>query len=226
MTIDINGITLFYKMSGSGLPLLLLHGNGEDHTIFDEIADKLKDHFTIYAIDSRNHGRSSRTKDCSYDVMAEDLSAFIKALGLGRVNILGFSDGAIISLILAMHDQECIGKMALLGPNLKPEDFTEKSYQYLKSVYEETGDPLFKLMLEQPDIELDDIKKIMVPTLVVGAEDDIYKPDTFEKIAAALPNADLKIVGGHDHGSYIVHNDMMYYDLIRHYLSEDKKIGH
>jgi len=217
MTIDVNGITLYYKTSGDGPPLLLLHGNGEDHTIFDEIAVRLKNYFTVYAIDSRNHGKSDRVKDFSYDSMAEDIFAFINILRLGRVNILGFSDGAIISLILAMNHQECIRRMALLGPNLKPEDFTEKSYQYIKSTYAETGDPLFKLMLEQPDIELDDIRMITVPVLVVGAEDDIYRPDTFERISSALPDAELKIAEGHDHGSYIVHNDMMSDDLIRHF---------
>lgn len=215
MTITVNDISLFYEIIGNGSPLLLLHGNGEDHTIFNELAAKLAMNFTVYAIDSRNQGQSQKTEDYSYEVMAEDFYAFIQALGLGKVDIVGFSDGAIIGLTLAMKHSEVIGKMALLGVNLKPDDFTEESYQYVKETYEETKDPLFKLMLEQPNIELDDVRNIAIPTLLIAADDDIYKPDSFTRLVEALPNAKLKIMPGHDHGSYIINQDILYPDLIQ-----------
>lgn len=214
MKIKINDIELFYNKSGKVLPLLLLHGNGEDHHIFDKVSAKLKNNFTVYAIDSRNHGESTKTSDYSYETMAGDIYSFIQQLNLGKVRIIGFSDGAIISLILSMKHPEVLERMVLLGVNLKPSDFTDESYQYIKETYEATKDPLFKLMLEQPNIELYDVKSIQVPTLVVGAENDIYRPELFTELQEALPKAELIIMQGHDHGSYIIEQDIMYDEFL------------
>ncbi|NEW04652.1 alpha/beta hydrolase [Paenibacillus sp. SYP-B3998] len=214
MLVNINGTTIFYRTAGTGSPLILLHGNGEDHHIFDKIIEKLEGDFSIYAIDSRNHGQSMKTGDYSYETMSEDIYAFIQALKLEKVNVVGFSDGAIVSLILAMNHGESIEKMALLGVNLKPEDFTEKSYQFIMDTYKETSDPLFRLMLEQPNIELKDVEKVKTPSLIIAADNDIFKPETFVKLTEALPNAELKIMKNHEHDSYIVDQDILYADFI------------
>lgn len=214
MNIQVNAIELFYTKAGKGQPLILLHGNGENHHIFDKISAKLEQNFTIYAIDSRNHGESTKTNDYSYETMAEDIYSFIRKLNLEKVKIIGFSDGAIISLLLSMNHPDVLDRMALFGINLKPSDFTDENYQYVKETYQETKDPLFKLMLEQPNIELDDVRNIQVPTFLVGAEHDLYRPELFTKLEEALPNAELLIMNGHDHGSYIVDQDIMYDPLI------------
>ena len=215
MKIRANGIELAYEKTGMGEPMLLLHGNGEDHHIFDTLSQKLLQQFTLYAIDSRNHGESTKTDEYSYDVMAEDIAAFIEALGLDSVDIVGFSDGAIIALLLAMKGCRAIRKMALLGVNLKPEDFTEESYQFVKETYEETKDPLFKLMLEEPNISPKNVKNIAVPTLVVAGENDIFKPETFVTLSKALPDGQLLVMEGHEHDSYLVGQDCLYPELIR-----------
>ncbi len=214
MKIEINNIELYYHQAGQGDPLILLHGNGEDHHIFDQLSQKLQNHFTVYAIDSRNHGASSKTTDYDYATMVEDLYLFIDALKLQKVNIIGFSDGAIISLMLAITHSNTINKMALLGVNLNPKDFTTESYHFVEKMYKETQDPLFKLMLEQPNLKLEDIKDVIVPTLVIGAEKDIYKPELFTNIARTMPNAKLMIMPEHDHASYIVGQDILYSDLL------------
>jgi pimeloyl-ACP methyl ester carboxylesterase len=146
--------------------------------------------------------------------MADDIYRFIEVLKLGRVGIIGFSDGAVIGLILAMNHIETVSKMALLGVNLKPDDFTEKSYRFVKDTYERTKDPLFKLMLEEPNIELDAVKGVNIPVLVIAAEKDIFKPETFTNLAAALPDAALKVMDGHKHDTYINGQDLLYPDLI------------
>ena len=214
MIANVNGTALFYQKTGSGKPLVLLHGNGEDHRIFDKLAPRLAAHFTVYAIDSRNHGQSQRTDDYSYRAMSEDVHDFIGTLGLGPVGLVGFSDGAIVGLTLAMNHGEAVERMALLGVNLKPEDFTEESYRYVEETYAETKDPLFKLMLEEPQIELDDVRDVDVPVLLVAAEHDLYKPDLYTNLVNALPHAKLKIMTGHDHGSYIIDQDILYPDLV------------
>lgn len=218
MKVTVNNIELAYEKFGNGEPLILLHGNGEDHHIFDVITNKLQNYFTIYSVDSRNHGESTKTEDYFYETMATDIYSFINTLKLGKVNIVGFSDGGIISLILAMNQSGCIRKMALLGVNLKPGDFKEDSFRFIKDTYEETKDPLFRLMLEHPNIELADVKAVTTPTLVVGAEHDVFKPESFVNLANTLPNAELIIMNGHEHDSYIVNQDILYPDLLKFFI--------
>jgi pimeloyl-ACP methyl ester carboxylesterase len=120
--------------------------------------------------------------------------AFTQALDLGTVHVAGFSDGAVVGLLLAMRHPESVRKMALLGVNLKPSDFTDECYEYVQATYEQTGDPLFKMMLEQPNIDLVDVKNVAIPTLLVAAEDDLYKPELYPALVKAMPQAELKIL--------------------------------
>lgn len=214
MEIRVNDITLHYTKEGNGLPIILLHGNGEDHHIFDALILKLKNDFTVYAIDSRNHGLSSKTNDFGYEIMATDIIGFIRNVGLQKPSIIGFSDGAIISLLIALQDNSIFNKIVLLGVNLKPSDFKEENLEWLKTEYKNTNDPLLRLMLEEPDIELDSLKNIPNPTLVVAAEDDIFKEQLFHDITATMPNAQLKIITGYDHAGYVIDQDILYNDLI------------
>lgn len=214
MTLKANGIDLFYKKSGNGAPLLLLHGNGEDHTIFDALSEKMQKYFTIYAIDSRNHGQSSKTTDFSYQTMAEDISQFITALDLKDVSIVGFSDGAIIATMLELEHPNTFKQMALLGINLKPSDFKEGNLAYLSAEYEKTKDPLLKLMLEEPNIELSSLKAINTHTLVVRAEDELFDDALYTEIVNTMPNAQLLIMENHSHDSYVVNSDTLFNHLI------------
>lgn len=214
MTLKANGIDLFYKKSGNGAPLLLLHGNGEDHTIFDALSEKMQKHFTIYAIDSRNHGQSSKTTDFSYQTMAEDISQFITALDLKDVSIVGFSDGAIIATMLELEHPNTFKHMVLLGINLKPSDFKEENLAYLSAEYEKTKDPLLKLMLEEPNIELSSLKAINTHTLVVRAEDELFDDALYTEIVNTMPNAQLLIMENHSHDSYVVNSDTLFNHLI------------
>lgn len=207
---DVNGITLFYEKEGAGEPLLLLHGNGEDHTIFDPLAKQLAKNYSVYSIDSRNHGQSQKTNDFSYETMANDIGNFIAELGLAPVRIVGFSDGAIIALLLAMQHPTYIKEMALLGINLSPSDFTEESLTFLQNLYKDTKDPLVKLMLEEPNISLAQAASVSTPTFLLAGEDDIFKPETFTKLAQAMPNATLQVFAGQTHDSYVNQTDFLY----------------
>ena len=213
MKIKANGITLEYSKTGLGEAIILLHGNGEDHHIFDKLTEKLKEKFEVYAVDSRNHGGSDKTDDYSYETMAEDIFSFINVMKLGKVSLVGFSDGAVISILLALKYPNVIKKMALLGVNLKPGDFKKNCYDYIVKEYEETKNPLFKLMMEEPNIELEKLAGINIPALVIAGEDDIFYKKTFTDVAKTLPDAELIIMKGHNHDSYIANNDLLYPEL-------------
>ncbi len=211
MKIAVNhSTTLYYEQTGSGSPLLLLHGNGEDHHIFDKLVKKLEPHYTIYAIDSRNHGLSSKEDDFGYDFMADDIIAFIRKLDIQQPSVLGFSDGAIISLLIALQEKNIFDKLILLGVNLKPSDFKPENLAWLKDEYSKTSDPLLKLMLEEPNIELDLLKNVENKTLVIAGEDDLFDQKLYLDIVKTMPDASLCIMTGYDHAGYIVDHDILF----------------
>ena len=108
MYIDINNVKLYYDVVGIGSPLILIHGNGESHEIFDEAVKLLSEHFTCYLLDSRGHGQSQKVSEYHYADMAEDVYQFIQALSLHNITFYGFSDGGIIGLLLASRYPDCL----------------------------------------------------------------------------------------------------------------------
>lgn len=215
--IQINDIQLFYEIKGCGQPLLFLHGNDEDHHTFDPLIDKLSKHYTCYAIDSRNHGLSDRTTKFHYQTMMEDILIFITTLGLIPSNIIGFSDGSIIAMLLAMEYPNLVNKIILLGPNLQPSDFTDACTRYVERLYRQSQNPLYKMMLEEPDIYPENLHKITANTLIIGGSKDLYKEGTFEKIQNNIKSSELLILEGHDHSSYIFQNNLIY-EIVNRFL--------
>lgn len=69
MILRTNGVDIFYEKTGEGKPCVLLHGNGQNHSIFDVLVEDLSKDHAVYAMDSRDHGKSSKTKYLSYELM-------------------------------------------------------------------------------------------------------------------------------------------------------------
>jgi len=221
MIIHVNGVDLFYETSGQGHPLILLHGLDLDHTIFDELAAKLSQHFTVYVMDNRNHGQSVKTEDYSYEAMADDVHALIETLQLGKVYLLGFSDGAVIALHVALRHLDVLEKVAFLGLNLKPSDLNNACMNFYQSMYEKTNSPLYRLVIDSPHIELEQLKAITIPTLLMAAEREIFRPGLFDELMAGFPNVTGKEMLGHKHETYLVHQDLLYPDLLAFFGNED-----
>ena len=220
MRLTVNQVEINYRHEGVGQPLILLHGNGEDHTIFSLLIENLKTHFSVYALDSRNHGESSKTEDYSYETMAEDVYQFIRKLDLKNVVIVGFSDGAIIATLAEITYPGLFSKMILLGINLKPSDFKEENITYLEEEYTKTKDPLIKIMMEEPNIELSDLKSIAAPVLIVRAEDELFRDSLYEEMVSVIEGARLLIMTGHDHSSYVVNSTVLLGPILQFVLKE------
>ena len=204
---EANGISIYYEKEGRGKPMILLHGNGEDHTTFSEASAILKDRFTIYALDTRGHGRSSESCDMHYQSFAEDVKAFIDALSIENPSLLGFSDGAITALMLASSYPDSVSAVISAGANTRPEGLTDEMLKDIRKEYEATGSALLSLMLSEPDISKEELGRINVPVLVVAGEHDAVKLEDTEMIASSVPDAKLRILKGEDHASYIWHSE-------------------
>lgn len=214
MEISVNNTTLYYEKAGGGAPLILLHGNGESHEIFREAIPLLAEHFTVYTPDTRGHGNSAPAAQLHYTDMADDLAAFIDALGLGQPAVYGFSDGGIAAILLALRYPERVSRIAASGANLRPQGLTRSFLNGIRKEYRETGSPLLKLILEEPDISARDLKTIKIPALVTAGERDIVRRSHTRTIAAALPCSELLIIQGETHDSYVVHSTKLVPALI------------
>lgn len=205
MRIRVNGIELYYEKTGSGRPLLLVHGNGEDHTIFDEAVELLKEHSTCYRVDSRGHGQSGRVESLHYRDMAKDMTELIRALDLSDVLFYGFSDGGIIGLIAAAAEKRITGLIAS-GANTYPKGIVAKEYYHDLFRNFLHRDPMVEMMLKEPDISDAELASIGAKTLITAGEHDLIRISNTRHIAGTIPGAKLMILPGEDHGSYICHS--------------------
>lgn len=215
MYIQLNGQILYYEKTGEGKPVILLHGNGETHTIFDALIPKLSRRYEVYAIDSRGHGQSADAAKLHYEDMAEDVAEFARALALRSPALYGFSDGGIVGLIAASKYPGLFSALAVSGANLTPSGLKFLPRLGMRLKYLKKKSPLLRLMLKEPHISKEDLSKITVPVLVTAGSKDIIKKRETKKIASQIPGATLKIMYGETHASYVVHSDKLFSTLNR-----------
>ena len=215
-TVDVNGITLHYAVFGEGRPIVLIHGNGEDHTIFRTEIDQLTaEGYQVYAPDSRGHGANSPMAEYHYTDMAEDMHAFIRALGLRKPALYGHSDGGIIGLLLEIRHPGTLGALAVSGTNCSPAGLIPSFVEEYARINREHPDPLITLMLTEPQISTEELSRIRIPVLVTAGEHDLILRAETDKIVQAILGAEEVIVENEDHGSYIVGSEIMGELLLR-----------
>ena len=203
-------IQLHYTCRGSGAPLLLLHGNGEDSTFFSRQLEHFSEDFFVCAIDTRGHGQSPMgTAPFTLSQFADDLADFMDEHELERADILGFSDGGNIALLFALRYPQRVRRLILSSANLYPEglepwlleSFVEERRQLRHSdaADKDYRIALLDLMLNEPHIDPADLAAITAPTLVIAGDRDIVQFEHTMLIAESVPNCRLSILpGGHD----------------------------
>ena len=208
--IAVNGVTIHYAVEGEGRPVILVHGNGEDHGLFDvEIGQLTQAGYRVYAPDSRGHGANEPLSEYHYADMADDMYEFIQALGLEKPALYGHSDGGIIALLLEIRHPGTLGVMAVSGTNLTPEGIIPSCLHEFTEWNRQASNPLITLMLTEPHIDPEELKRISIPVLVTAGEHDLILREETDRLADALPHAKLVIVKGADHGSYIAGSEVM-----------------
>ncbi|MCI1986297.1 MAG: alpha/beta hydrolase [Lactobacillus sp.] len=211
MEITVNQIHLFYTQTGHGQPLLLLHGNGEDHQLFADIIPKLARDYTVYALDSRDHGQSQHDVPLSYQLMADDVMAFADALGLKELNLVGFSDGAIVTMLIASQRPTHVHKIVLAGGNLTPEGIKLASRVGVRLANWHHADPKLALMLNEPHIDTATLQRISAQAFVIAGAKDVVKKEETIAIASGIPTSILRIVPNATHSSYVKDNQQFYH---------------
>lgn len=217
MKIKVNNIELFYEKYGTGKPIILLHGNQESHEIFDKLIEELKNNYEVFAIDSRCHGKSENSKEISYNLMSDDIIQFIKKLKIEKPILYGFSDGGIIGLLISIKEPNLLSSLIISGANINPDVFTTFDLLLTKLFYFFTRSKYIKMMLDEPNIPVEDLQKITIPVHVLAGEKDVIKLEHTKLIANSIKNSTLEIVQNENHGSYIIHSSKLY-NIIKKYI--------
>ena len=213
-SVAVNDITIYYETYGIGPPVLVLHGglgSIEDmhHQIYALATTRL-----VIAPDSRAHGRSTDLQaPLSYRLMADDMVKLLDALHLARVDVVGWSDGGIIGLEIAMHHPERIRRLVVIGANydvdgLKqlpaPAGVPPRPDFYRRNAPDPAHWAVFyqkvtTMWRTQPHYTLDDLHQVRAPTLVMAGEFDAVRPEHTDQLAKAIPGAEKAIIDGATH---------------------------
>ena len=208
-TIEVNGVSLFYAAEGAGKPVILLHGNGGSHNDLETAHRQLAQAgYMVYALDSRGQGANPRLPEYHYKDMATDVYEFIKAKGLEKPAVFGFSDGGNIALQLEVMYPGTLGAIATGGANI----FVEGSLvpEFAEGfLAQPTDEPLVIMMQNEPTMTVEDMKTIGCPALIMSGEHDLILADHTRLIGENIPSGEARIVPGEDHGSYICNSSKL-----------------
>lgn len=203
--------TLYYELHGKGEPLLLLHGNGEDHRYFCHQITYFSQHYQVIVVDMRGHGQSEMgLTPLSFALFADDVKALLTYLHIAKVHILGFSDGGNTAMVFSLSYPEYVETLILNGANYHPNGM--KCHVQLSIVFTykllslctmwitawKDKQQIMGLMVHQPDITIAQLEMIRARTLVLVGEHDMVKESHSRNIAEVIPHAIfMKIRGNH-----------------------------
>lgn len=219
-------IKLHFIEKGEGFPLILLHGNGEDHTYFVHQIEYFSKSRRVIAIDTRGHGLSPRgAASFTIKQFAEDLLSFMDERKIEKADVLGFSDGGNIALTFAMKYGNRINKLILNGANLFPKGVKLSvqlpvilGYYAAKLLGGKKNAELLRLMVKEPNFVPSELSVLNLPTLVIAGTRDMIKTSHTKLIARAIPNSSLCIIDG-DH--FIANkNPTPFNDAVNKFLSD------
>ena len=218
---EINNISMYYEVYGKGEPVLLLHGGLGSISNFSNQIEAFSDSFRVIAPDSRGQGRSTGAESkITYEQMTLDVLGLLDYLGIDKTNIVGWSDGGIIGLKLAIERPERINKLVTVGSNFSPEGLNSKTIEIIKKAHpgswKEVVDgyksispnpdqwpivfnSIKKMWLTSPNISEDELSLIKSSTLIVCGDQDGIKLEHTSQLFNSIPNAQLFIVPGTTH---------------------------
>ena len=219
---DNRGFKMYYETYGAGEPLLLIHGNGGSILSMANQIPFFSKRYKVIIADSRTQGKSIDNGDSlSYEMMADDLNGLLNHLHLDSCYVIGWSDGGINGLLLAIRHPNKVKKLAVTGANLVPDTSAVDPwiYTWAKSLGDsinklpitpevKTERKLFHLLSYEPHISAEQLETIQCPTLVIGGDHDVIRPRHTMLIAESIPKSYLWILPNSGHSTPVVYKDI------------------
>jgi pimeloyl-ACP methyl ester carboxylesterase len=217
--VEILGHRTWLDDVGSGRPVLLLHG-GLSHSdeLLDSIGVPLRESFRLVAFDRRGHGRTADTDEAfAYDAMLDEVEAVIELTGR-PIDIVGWSDGGILALMLALRSPHLVRRLVLIGANFHYDALVDIDPELARSFAEATAagyverspdgrahfmtvlDKTVQLWTSAPALTAADLAAVRAPTLVLIGDDELIELSHSVELYESLPEAQLAVVPGASHG--------------------------
>lgn len=239
--IQVEGLRIWSGRSGTGPPLLLLHGAFGSSAEWDQVTASLARQFTVFTPDTRGHGRTADPGTLSYDLMARDVIGFIEAIVDAPTSIVGWSDGGIVALLVALQRPDLVRKIVPISANfhtngLLPEARARfealtadaRSLEQFRSTYEtvcpdgaahwpELFNKVRAMVLSDPTLTSHELSAVETPALVLCGDDDIISLEHTLEMMRSIPDAELAIVPGTSHFPHHEKPDLTW-ALIRDFL--------
>jgi pimeloyl-ACP methyl ester carboxylesterase len=216
----VNDIRMYYAVYGEGAPVLLVHGGLGHADVWGFQVPALAETHKVIVTDSRGHGRSTRSeKPIGYALMADDYLALLDYLGIDQVALVGWSDGGIIGLDIAIRHPERLSRLFAFGANyapagVKPSVVDDPTFNaYIARAGEDyarlspTPDEfdafvakISEMWAREPNYSKDQLRAITVPTVIFdGAHDEAIEPAHTAEMAELIPGAKLVIMKDASH---------------------------
>jgi pimeloyl-ACP methyl ester carboxylesterase len=219
--LNTRGIRLYYENYGEGTPLLMLHINGGSISNFSYQIPYFATRYHVIAVDTRAHGKSVDPGDSlTFEQMADDFNALLDSLHLDSCYVIGWSDGGISGLQLAIRHPEKVKKLVVSGPNIFPDStgLVPYIYHYLERLADtlqhkpQTAEvknqlKIIELDLKEPHMTPDQLQGIHCPTLVMGGDHDGIPSYHLWLISQHIPQSYLWIVPNSGHSVAIYKKD-------------------
>ncbi|TSD68001.1 alpha/beta hydrolase [Inquilinus sp. KBS0705] len=219
---NVNGVRLYVEEYGTGQPLLMTHGNGGDMSAFAQNVPYFSKKYHVILVDSRAHGKSvDSASTLTFEQMADDFAALLDQMKIPKAYVLGWSDGGINALMMAIHHRDKVIKLASTGANITPDStafaqgtwkewfkyYTANKNRIWKTPKAKNDWKIFLLDWDQPNIPLSDLQKITTPSFIIAGDHDVIADKHTHLIQANIPNSKLWIVPNSGHGTLVEHAD-------------------
>jgi pimeloyl-ACP methyl ester carboxylesterase len=224
--IDVDGLKTYYEVHGQGEPLLMMHGGFGSADSVSRLTAALATRFRVIVPERRGHGHTADVAGpITYDLMTEDTIAFMSALGIQKAHLVGYSDGGILCLLIAMRRPDLVGKIVPIAANFHHDGLSAQGQAFIKAAtpeimrmviaeevegydkYSPDGPEHFPVVFEklkhmfltQPALTVEQLSAIRAPALVVAADRDLMTIDHTMELFKAIPGAQLMIVPAATH---------------------------
>ena len=233
----VNGIRLWYAVFGRGDPVIMVHGGLANSDYWGLQVPVLAQHYQVIVLDSRGHGRSTRTAaPIGYDVMASDVLALMDALHIRKAALVGWSDGAIIGLDIAIHHPERLTRLFAFAANSDPSGVKDVDKSPVFTAYIDRAsyarlsptpgefkaflDNISRMWASEPHFTDDQLRGIEVPTWIVDADhDEAIKRENTDQMASLILGAGELILPGVSHFAFL-QDATLFNATLLHFLSQ------
>ena len=224
--LQIGKAKIFYEINGAGEPILMLHGGFGTNEDFTNQTPDFAKHFRVVAFERPGHGHSTDIhEEFSFDTMAAETIGLVEKLSLNPVNLVGWSDGAVVAFLVAISRPDLVKRLVSVGglfstSSLAPQDAawlrgaTPDSFRkaepsvvaryervspdgpdHFPTVFKKT----IRMWLNEPNISKEDLGKITAPTLVMAGDRDATVHEHTLELFRSIRNAELCIIPGATH---------------------------